>query len=134
MKNVLKSIGAVLGGILTGAILSVLTDLILEKTGLMETDPFNANPTWLIIGVVVYRAIYNMAGAYVTARLAPDNPMKHALILGVLGLAVSIAGTIVMWHIPPHWYPITLDIIALPCTWIGGTLGTNQLAKLKVKG
>jgi hypothetical protein len=127
MKNaILKSVGAVVGGIVTGASLSVLTDVILEKTGFMETDPFDANPTWLIVGVVVYRAIYNIFGAYVTARFAPANPMKHAMILGVLGLAVSIAGTIVMWRIPPHWYPIALDVIALPCTWIGGTLGTRK--------
>jgi hypothetical protein len=31
---------------------------------------------------LVYRTVYGILGGYVTARLAPRAPMRHALILG----------------------------------------------------
>ena len=115
MKNsILKSIWACLAGMLVGAILAVLTDTILEKTGLMTTQPFDANPVWLIIIVIIYRNVYNILGSFVTARLAPFRPMKHVMIVAAIGLVATIVGTIVMWHVPPHWYPISL-IILTPC-------------------
>ena len=124
--SIAKSIGAVITGIATGIILSTVTDIVLEKNGLMKTDPFDANPAWLIMLVTLYRTIYNITGAYITARLAPSKPMKHVLILGVLGLLASITGTIVMWHLPPHWYPIALDVLALPSAWLGGKLALRK--------
>jgi len=39
-----------------------------------------------------YRIVYGIAGSYVTARLAPDRPMQHALLGGFIGLALSIVG------------------------------------------
>ena len=128
-KDVFKSIGAVLAGMVVGAVLSVATDKALELSGLLKTTPFDQNPAWLIVLVIVYRCIYNAAGAYVAAKLAPQEPMKHAMVLGYIGLAVSIAGTIAMWHVPPHWYPITLTILTLPSVWIGAKTAINPTSK-----
>lgn len=120
--SILKSAWAIVAGVTAGIILSIATDMILQKNGAMKTDPFDANPAWLIFLVIIYRTIYNIAGAYITARLAPAKPMKHVMILGTLGLMLEIIGTIVMWHLPPHWYPIALDVLALPSAWLGGKL------------
>ncbi|MBL8995290.1 MAG: hypothetical protein JNM63_18235, partial [Spirochaetia bacterium] len=79
--KVLKSIGSVLAGILAIFLLSHLTDLLLEKTGVMKL-PFDKNPLWFMILVVVYRCLYVAVGSYITAALAPSRPMFHALILG----------------------------------------------------
>jgi hypothetical protein len=49
--------------------------------------------------------IYGVAGGYITARFAPNRPMLHALVLGVLGLAVSIVGTVVTWNKGPAFGP-----------------------------
>jgi hypothetical protein len=124
---ILKSIGAIVAGLALGFILSIATDKIFEKTGAMETEPFDANPAWLIMLVVVYRTIFNTAGSYLAARLAPTKPMKHALILGMIGLLLGIIGTIVMWDIPPHWYPILLVILTLPAAWFGGKLAMKKI-------
>lgn len=126
MKTTFKSIGAIVAGFVSTAIVSVITDFILEKTGIMKTDPFDSNPVWLIVIVIFYRTIYNTGGCYLAARLAPSKPMKHAIILGIIGFVLTIVGTIVMWHLPPHWYPITLDILALPAAWLGGFLATKK--------
>ena len=73
---------------------------------------------------LAYRIIYAVAGCYLTARFAPRNPMKHALILGAVGFILSLAGAIVAItnNLGPAWYPIALVLTALPCAWLGGAL------------
>jgi hypothetical protein len=122
MNSIFKSVVAILVGLLTVVILSTLTDVVLESTGLMQINPFDANPWWLIVIVIIYRNIYSTAGCYFAARLAPNKPMHHAMILGFIGFALSIAGAIVMWDTPPHWYPLSLIVLALPSAWLGGKL------------
>jgi hypothetical protein len=123
MKNkFLKSVGALLAGFLIAVIPTIITDMIMEKTGFMKTKPFDANPVWLIFIVILYRCIFNTIGSYFTAKFSPVRPLRLAMIGGFIGLIVSIIGLIVMWDVPPHWYPITLAVLALPCAWIGGTL------------
>jgi hypothetical protein len=50
--------------------------------------------------------------------------MRHALVLGAVGLALSLAGAIVTipMDLGPSWYPIALVLTALPCAWLGGVL------------
>jgi hypothetical protein len=43
------------------------------------------------------------AGSYLAARLAPDRPMQHALVLGAVGLALSIAGAVGTWNAGPEF-------------------------------
>lgn len=78
-----------------------------------------------------YRTVYGVVGSYITARLAPNQPMRHALVLGVLGLAVSIVGAVVTWNkgpaFGPHWYPLALVALAMPPAWVGGRLREMQL-------
>jgi len=119
-----KSILSVFVGILVIVVLSSLTDMILEKTGLM-TMPFTHDPLWVKLLVVLYRNIYVSLGAYITASMAPANPMKHVWVLAGIGCVLGIVGAIAMWHIPPHWYPISLIILGVPFAWFGGKLKTR---------
>ena len=128
MKNkFIKNVWAIIAGFLIAVIPTLLTDLLLDKTGIMKTKPFDANPDWLIALVIIYRTIYNITGSYFTAKLAPGRPLKLAMTGGFIGLILSIAGTIVNWDIPPHWYPITLILLALPSAWAGGSLYESKL-------
>jgi hypothetical protein len=65
-----------------------------------------------------------LAGCYLTAKLAPGNPMKHALILGGIGTVLSAAGAIATanMNLGPAWYAWSLVVIALPVAWLGGKL------------
>jgi len=126
MKNTFKSAGAILAGIISVFVLSIGTDTVLEKTGFMKREPFNYNAWWIILLVIIYRSIYNVSGCYIAATLAPNKPMRHAIILGIIGFVLSIIGTVAMWDKPPHWYPISLVILALPCAWLGGRLKLNK--------
>lgn len=121
-KKTLKSIGAILAGFLTVVILSVGTDFVLETLGIFPPAGQGLFVSWMLILALIYRIIYTIAGGYVTAILAPDRPMQHAIILGIIGIVFAIIGTIVGWKLSAHWYPIALVITALPCTWLGGKL------------
>lgn len=120
-----RSIGAVLAGILAGVILSIGTDVVLHLAGIFPALGERVADKLLLLATA-YRTIYSIAGSYITARLAPDRPMRHALAGGVVGLIVSTAGAVATWNrgpaFGPHWYPFALIVLAMPCAWLGGVL------------
>ncbi len=124
----LRSIGAVLAGMLANIIFSIGTDLALCAAGvfppLSEPALFS---TPLLLVATAYRTVYGIVGAYLTARLAPHHPMGHALVMGSIGLAACIAGAVAMWGVGPAWYPVALVVLAMPCAWAGGRLRVMQL-------
>ncbi len=131
-RRIGRSIGAVLAGILVGVVLSLGTDVVLHSIGVFP--PWGQSMVGFegaLLLATAYRTVYGVAGSYITARLAPDRPMPHALVLGALGLAVSILGAAVTWNkgpaFGPHWYPLALVVLALPTAWVGGKLRVMQL-------
>lgn len=130
-KNTFKSIGAVLVGFITVFVLSVATDFVLETFGVFpgfeEQLAHGLYITWMLVLALVYRSIYTVIGGYVTAVLAPNRPMRHAVILGIIGIAAATLGAIATWGkgLGPEWYSISLIVFALPCTWLGGKLKTK---------
>jgi hypothetical protein len=130
--NTLKSIGAALAGIFAAAALPTATDVLLRAAGIFP--PFNVNEPMsnpLLLLATAYRTVYGVLGAYITARLAPNRPMGHALVLGAIGLAASVVGAVVTWNMGPafgpHWYPLALVALAMPQSWLGGKLRVMQL-------
>jgi hypothetical protein len=120
-KATLKSIGAVLGGFIFIVITHTGTDAILEAAGVLPKGNLFVG-TGLILVVLGYRAFFSLIGCYLTARLAPHKPIKHALILGTIGLGLSSVGAIVAADLGPTWYAWTLAAISLPIAWAGGKL------------
>jgi len=78
-----------------------------------------------------YRIVYTIFGGYLTARLAPHAPVRHALILGFIGLLPAIGGVMVALSKPelgPLWYPIVILVSGVPCVWLGGVLYRSRAA------
>lgn len=130
--HLFRSFLVILAGFVLVFVLSLGTDVSLHMIGL--TPPLGqpmSNPMFLL--ATLYRTIYAAIGSYLTARLAPNDPMTHALVGGFIGLAISIVGAVVTWnHVPslgPHWYPLALVVTALPSAWIGGKIRLAQLYK-----
>lgn len=124
-KNILASIWAVFAGFIFVIVVSVVTDLILIKTGIMK-QPFDLNSFGFILFVIFYRSLFGSTGSYLTAKLSPNKPMKHSLIGGFIGLVIATVGAVAMWDKPPHWYPIALIIMTLPCAWLGAQIFINR--------
>lgn len=123
-RRLLRSTGAVLLGFVAVVVLSLGTDQMLH---VLEVYPPWGQPMYdpgLNLLALAYRSVYGVAGSYVAARVAPHAPMRHALALGVIGVALSLAGAIATIPIDlgPAWYPIALVLTALPCAWLGGVL------------
>jgi hypothetical protein len=124
--NILKSIGAVIAGLVAIFVLSYATDAVLEAAGILQSGaplPIYGSEI-LITAILVYRLVYSVAGCYIAARLAPNYPMRHAFALGMFGLVFSIGGAIVaaQQSLGPAWYAWALVVFALPCAWLGGKL------------
>jgi len=124
-----RSVAALLAGFVVVLILSLGTDVVLHATGVFpKLGQAMSNPLFFL--ATAYRTVYAIIGSYITARVAPYKPMQHALVGGLIGLALSVVGALVTWNKPelgPHWYPLALVVTALPCAWIGGRIRTAQL-------
>jgi len=119
-----RSTAAALAGFLLVVILSLATDQVLH---VLQVYPPWGEPMWdprLNLLALAYRTIYTIASGYVTARLAPDRPMRHVIVVGVIGTIAATAGLVATWNLGfgPRWYPIALAITAFPCVYLGGAL------------
>ena len=120
--QLVRSTVAILAGLAAVVVLSEGTDRVLVALGAFP--PLNTTP--MLAAATVYRSAYAVIGGYLAARLAPEQPMLHAIILGMIGFGVALFGCILMWRLGNHWYPIALVITALPCTWLGGKLAAKS--------
>ncbi len=119
-----RSTGAVVAGFVAIVVLSLGTDEVLH---VLQVYPPWGQPMagGLFALATAYRIVYTVAGGYLTARLAPHAPVRHALILGLIGLVPGAAGVgvaIAKPELGPLWYPIALVLTGLPCAWLGGVL------------
>ena len=122
-KTMLRSVGAVLAGFIFIVITHTGTDAVLKNAGVLPKDHLHVG-TGLILVVIGYRAVLSVAGCYLTAWLAPRNPMQHALMLGGIGVLLSTAGMIATanMNLGPSWYGWALVGISLPMAWLGGKI------------
>lgn len=131
MNNTLKSIGAVLAGVVGIILTTTFVDIALHATHVYPPmpDPQAGVPVTPLTGKLAllassYRLVISIAGAYVTAKLSPGKPMRDALILGLVGTALGTAGAVATWNLNmgPHWYAVSLAVLAIPQCLFGGWL------------
>jgi hypothetical protein len=132
LRRIGRSIAALLAGMLVGIALTLGTDIVLHAMGVFPPwGESMAGFEGALLLATVYRTVYGVAASYIIARLAPDRPMQHALVGGIIGLAASTVGAAVTWNkgpaFGPHWYPLALIVLAIPQAWVGGKLRTMQL-------
>lgn len=126
-RSLLRSTTAVFVGFISVAVLSLGTDQVLH---VLQVYPPWGQPMWdprLNLLALSYRIVYTILGGYITAWLAPHTPMRHVLVVAILGLIAGSAGAIVAIRVAdlgPNWYPIALALTGFPCVWLGGKLYT----------
>ena len=129
-RRIGRSIAAVLAGFLFVFVVSIGTDMALHAASVFP--PWSQPMTdALLLLATAYRIVYGVAGNYIMARLAPDRPMQHALVGGVIGVVLSSIGAAATWNrgpaFGPHWYPLALIALAMPQALVGGKLRLMQL-------
>src|SRR5216110_2288119 len=99
-RRPLRSIWAVLPGLLFIFIVTTIVDVVLHSTGVFP--PWGKPMSDALFGVATaYRIVVSIVGCYIAARLAPNRAMGHALALGVVGVVVSAIGAAVTWNKGP---------------------------------
>jgi hypothetical protein len=118
-----QSIWAVIAGVLFTIIATTLVDLLLHAVNVFPPAEQPLDDALALLATS-YRVVISIAGAWLTARLAPHKPMKHAMVLGVVGIILGVVGVVVTWNLGlgPKWYAITLAVLAIPQCWMGGLL------------
>jgi hypothetical protein len=122
-KNTWKSVWAVVAGVLVIIVVTTLVDVLMHMAQVFPPMDTALNDTQSLIASS-YRLLISIGGAYFTAKLAPQKPMKHALILGIVGTVLGTLGVVATWGkgMGPAWYPISLAVLAIPQCLVGGWL------------
>src|SRR3954454_21225004 len=128
-RRVGRSMWAVFAGLLTIALLDNAIDFVFHSTGVYPPVGLAmADPLFLI--AVAYRTVDGILGCYIAARVAPRRPMRHALILGGVGVVLSSLGVVATLtggpELGPVWYPISLVVITPLVAWVGGALAERR--------
>lgn len=123
-----RSVGAVLVGLIAIAALAAVTDALLQWLGILPVPQRTSFTNADALLALSYHLLYVLLGCYLTARLAPDRPMAHALALGAIGLIMSVLGqvAILTGNLAPAWYGWALIAFSLPVAWAGGKLFVLQ--------
>jgi hypothetical protein len=120
-----RSIGAVVAGLVTIIVTHTGTDAVLHALGVFPPAGY-AMSSALFVLATSYRIVFSVFGAALTARLAPARPLKHALVLGSIGVVGSLAGLLATLgrgpEFGPLWYPLALILTSLPACWLGAKL------------
>jgi len=124
-----RSILAIVIGFITIAVLSIGTDFALVAAGVYPKPPAPLYDPALLIVSQLYVAVFAIFGCWLAAMLAPSRPMRHALILGALGLAFNLVAWPANAARVPVWYLALGAALVMPYAWIGGWLRERQLAR-----
>jgi len=121
MKNVYKSIGVILLAFISITLLSIATDFLLESIGILPDPKKGLFDTRTIILVLAYRGIYTIFAGFIIAKLAPSKTILHAIILGAIGIIITILATTDPSFVDkaPLWFGYTMAAITVPCLWLG---------------
>ena len=116
---------ALLAGLVVVAVATTAADQIFHASGVFPPwgEPMFATGSNLL--ALAYRIAFGILGGWVAARLAPRSPVAHAVALGLVGTALSVAGAVEMVGFNPLWFFVAVILSALPSTWIGGRLAAR---------
>ena len=121
-----RSVLAVTAGLLSNVVLSTATDFLLVAVGVFPPLSEFGNPAAYtdahLALALAYRTLFGVLGCYLTARLAPTRPLKHALTLGGIGFTIGVAGAIATWSTWTSWYSLAIIAVTLPSAWLGARI------------
>ena len=130
MNAWLRSVGSVFAGFMVTVGDSTAADAVMQAAGIFASSAQAMSDSLLALATS-YRALFTVAGGFVTAWLAPNRPMRHVWILAGIGLLAGWGGLVVFYsfgggQLGPAWYAYSIPIEAIPCVWLGGRLASDK--------
>jgi len=118
-----------LAGLVAIVVTHTGTDAVLHALGVFPPAGQLMSDTLFALATT-YRVLFSVLGAALTAFLAPARPLKHALVLGSIGVLASLAGLLASVaagpKLGPAWYPLALAATSLPACWLGAALAASR--------
>lgn len=128
--KIFRSILAIVAGFVAIAVLALGADAVVRRALPQFFGPGDrSDHTGMLIVMIVYSTVFAAAGAWLTARLAPSHPLRHALILGALGLVLAVPVTIAHWNTAPVWFHVATLALTMPAAWVGGAMVERKAAR-----
>jgi hypothetical protein len=78
-----------------------------------------------------YTALCVACGGYVTAWIVNRSPVLHALIMGVLQVALTVWAMLSLPNEAPLRNWIVAIVLTVPCAWVGGRLRSDQTSRVQ---
>jgi peptidoglycan/LPS O-acetylase OafA/YrhL len=78
---------------------------------------------------IAYSVIAALAGGYVAAWIAPQRPVKHAVMLAVFALVMSIVSAVLQGDRQPRWYQVLLAVCMPMVIVLGGWVRGHQRSR-----
>ena len=115
-----------LGTLLTAPLLGVAFSVGPESSD-SQIQELLASPGFLL-AATAHGSFFTALGGYVAARLAPDDPLRHAVIVGLLSLilAALLATTPSDGPEAAWWVGALGYVLAVPAAAVGGWLGARH--------
>lgn len=129
MPPIVRSVLAIVAGFLLIGALAFGTGAALQSAGMVPPAGEPMTAITPVLMEALYVAVFAIAGCWLAAWLAPDRPMRHALILGLLGLAFNLMGAVATWGQRPAWSVVLNLALVMPYAWMGGRLREMQLER-----
>ena len=127
MPPIVRSIVAVVVGFLVIGALAFGTGRLVQATWPARADAAGTPTTTLMMLVqLLYVGVYATFGCWLAGRLAPSRPMRHALVVGVLGLALNVPSALVLRDTAPAWYLAAGVLTTMLWAWLGGRIAERQ--------
>ena len=127
MPKVLRSVLAVVAGFLVIGVLAFGTGKLLQASSPAQFDAAGTPTTTAMMLVqLLYVGVYATFGCWLAGRLAPSRPMAHALVVGVLGLALNVPSAMALRDTHPMWYLVVGIATTMLWAWLGGRLADSR--------
>jgi hypothetical protein len=122
-----RSILSVITGLVVIMALVMISTLVtaLAMLGGMDQPPTQA---YLVVNILC-GALSAFAGGYVTAWIARQKALQHALALSALLLLLGLPGLFAQSPGQPAWYPLVILVTGVAFSLAGGTVRGRQAAQ-----
>jgi hypothetical protein len=127
----IRSVAAVLAGIVSLTAVSFAIEAVADPL-LMHLFPrafpdavalSRSVPAHLVM--FAYTFVSVALGGYVTAWIARRAAVRHAVIMGVAEVGLTIWAMLALPHEAPVWSWIAGMVFVMPAAWLGGALRTR---------
>lgn len=118
--TILHAFLALLGGFLTMALpVAIITAVLMRRAPAWVADNGHPRPAYITVNLA-YSLLAAIAGGYVTACIASEDPLRYALMLAVIVLLFSGVSAVQPRGRQRVLYQLILLLLSPACVLFGG--------------